>query len=112
MRVYMTDLQTEQLPIDRALFAAVLGSIPRDWTRAALRVRMGPSEGAFDVTIDPLGQPGLATPSDDVFSAVRQLQQLHLRHATGMTAMDCTYERRPDGRWSFAAKYAYGAASG
>jgi hypothetical protein len=104
----MSQLQDLQFPIDRAIFAEVLACIPKTWTRAKLEARsQDASAGGTKMTIriDALGQPGIALVSDASQDRVRELFLLHQRFGVSLRGIVYTYNRQPDGRWSFVGDY-------
>ena len=106
----MSQLQQLQFPIDKAIFEEVLAGLPPGWTRASLDVKVThlSAEGAsYGIRIDGLGQPGLATVSDELQNRVRELFLLNERFKTDLIGFTYTYTQAPDGRWAFEADYEY-----
>jgi hypothetical protein len=54
-----------------------------------------------------LGQPGVAFVSDALQDRIRELFLLNQRFHTGLRRILYTYNRQPDGRWSFKGAYDY-----
>ena len=106
----MSQLQSLQFPIDQAIFAEVLGSIPPAWSRARLDAKLqGGSADSIQlsVRIDSLGQPGIATPTDELQAKVRELFLLNERFKTDLRGITYSYELTPSGKWSFGGDYDY-----
>lgn len=106
----MSDLVRRQIDVDRAIFGAVLGCLPPEWTRARLRARVartGPEGIELELSIDAMGQEGIAIVSDELQDAVRALFLLHEQHSTNLAGLAYSYERRADGRWAFSADLDY-----
>jgi hypothetical protein len=106
----MSQLQSLQFPIDQAIFAEVLESVPPTWSRARLdaKVQGGSADSLImSVRIDSLGQPGIAAPTDELQAKVRELFLLNERFKTDLRGISYSYERTPSGKWSFAGDYDY-----
>jgi hypothetical protein len=106
----MSQLQALQFPIDQAIFAGVLESIPPTWSRARLdaKVQGGSADSLImSVHIDSLGQSGIATPTDGLQAKVRELFVLNERFKTDLRGITYNYELTPSGKWSFAGDYDY-----
>ena len=103
----MSDLQELQYPIDQAIFAELLPCLPPTWKKTKLVASQPPSGRSMKMRIEALGQPGAASPSDELQAAVRELFVLNNRFNSGLLAIEYSYELLPDGKWSFAGDYKY-----
>jgi hypothetical protein len=99
------DMQDDQYLIDRELSAATLECLDPTWDEAELVIDL--SGGGAKVSLAPVDGNGFAMPSDEVYVAVGKLRKLHKDEATDLQRAVYTFRRRPDGKWSFAADFAY-----
>ena len=98
-------MQEDQYLIDRELSAAALECLDPTWHEAELVIDL--SGGGTKVSLAPVDGNGFGMPSDEVFVAVGKLRQLHRDEATDLQKAVYTFRRRSDGKWSFAADFAY-----
>jgi hypothetical protein len=103
----MSSLQELQFPVDQAIFAELLPCLPAHWTKARLLASQKSDGTGLKVRIDGQGQSGLAVPSDDLQSKIRELFVLNSQFNSGLIGIDYAYARQPDGQWSFSGDYRY-----
>ena len=106
----MSSLPELQRPIDEAIYVEVLACMPKGWKKCKLVASetKSPSGGVnMKVSIDGMGQPGLAVVSDALEDRVRQLFLLHGKFSTELRGIEYSYTLRPDGRWAWEATFDY-----
>jgi hypothetical protein len=103
----MSSLQELQFPIDQAIFAELLPCLPAHWGKAKLLASQKSGGTRLSVRIDGLGQSGVAAPSDELQSKIRELFVLNNQFNSGLIGIEYSYSREPDGKWSFAGDYQY-----
>lgn len=106
----MSELHELQFPLDQKIFTEVLNCLPKEWTRAKLEVSASGNASGGDemaIRIDPQRQHGIAIVSDALQDAIRELFLLYKRFNNPLKGMTYSYQRRPDGRWTFVSQYSY-----
>lgn len=98
-------MQDEQYLIDRELGAATLACLDPSWDEAELVIDL--TSGGPKISLTPVGRDGFAVPSDAVYVAVGKLINLHKDEATDLQRAVYTFQKRPDGKWRFAADFVY-----
>lgn len=96
----------EQYLIDRELGTATLACLDPTWDEAELVIDLS---GGTKVSLAPVGGNGFGMPSDEIFVGVGKLIKHHKDEATDLQRAVYTFRRRPDGKWSFAVDFVYGA---
>ena len=107
----MTKLQDLQYPIDYRIFGVLLACLPAHWSRAKLLASAegtGSESTTMALSIDPLGQTGIALVSDELQDSVRELFLLNEKFKTNLRGIAYTYSRNENGRWLFNGDYNYG----
>ena len=99
-------MHEEQFPIDQRIVGAALACIPAEWTSFEVKAEES-GENSYRVSLVPKPPDhGVANPSDELLTVVRELYLLHRKHKTGMSK--ATYViREAEGRWSFVSEYEY-----
>lgn len=103
-------LPVRQFPIDRAIFAEVIDSIPSSWKRVKLVASIARTDSsgiALDVKLDGLGQLGVAPASGPLIDQLRELFALNDEFNTKLRAITYTYTLGPDGKWAWSGDYDY-----
>lgn len=104
-------IQVAQQPIDRKMSDALFGVLPEGWAGIRLEARRqvtGPTSESYRIELKSTeGLPGLASVSEELEDAVRQLFMLHRRYATDLSLARYLLEEGPAG-WGLVSEFEYG----
>ncbi len=98
-------MEDEQYLIDTELAAATLECFDPAWTQGELIVDM--AGASVQVSLSPIGAGGVGVPSDEVYTAVGKLVQLHRAHATELQRAIYTFRLKSNGKWSYVVDFVY-----
>jgi len=106
----MADFVLEQLALEQDLHQAVLRALPPSWDKASLKAAITGQSATgttMSMSIDGMGQPGLAIVSEEIRDQLREIFLLHEREHTDLVSVTYDYVRQPDGSWTHSQNYKY-----
>jgi hypothetical protein len=104
------NIQIKQMPIDQRISDELFGVLPDGWKAVHLEARRivaGPNSESYRIQISsPENKPGVATVSDELQTAIRELFLLHKKHKTGMCLARYILENGRKG-WNLVSEFEY-----
>lgn len=97
-------LQDEQRAVDQEIAYGVCDSVPRDWEHIELRAHR--TANGIQLSLSSESPPGIATPTERLEQALRQLFLLNERYQTDLREAVYTIHWTSDGI-RYEAEYGY-----
>lgn len=103
--------QAEEKAITIAVVRALLSILPETWTSAQLKLERTLEEGgvigcAHSIS-SPHGYKGFVEPSDELYEATGNLEELFDRHHRPWKRAKLLVELGSDGKWDYTIDYEY-----
>ena len=98
-------LQDEQFHIDRQLGSAALRCVTSDIKKFYLIAEK--TQSGMSIALESDDNSDILSPSEDVFTAVRELFLLNDKYKTDLNGIKYTFEQKDNGKWGFVSDFSY-----